>query len=137
MYTISFARTFSTSLLTCSLLTGAVLGVYKVEIHYTSNACDAYPNHLLHSSRVQSYNPSRKSPAMSDIIQVTLLSIYSHRTIASLALYRRPYSPFYNGGSRNSLHELEKNATATPKTATLLTTLAFSGEVKVLYALVK
>jgi len=41
----------------------------------------------------------------------------------------------YNGGSKNSLQELEKNATATPKTAMLLTTLAFSGEVKVLYAL--
>jgi len=41
----------------------------------------------------------------------------------------------YSGGSKNSLHELEKNATAIPNTAMLLTTLAFSGEVRVLYAL--
>jgi len=37
----------------------------------------------------------------------------------------------------NSLQELEKNATATPKMATLLTTLAFSGEVRVWYAFEK
>jgi len=43
----------------------------------------------------------------------------------------------YNGGSKNSLQELEKNATATPNTAMLLTTLEFSGEVTVLYALEK
>jgi len=41
----------------------------------------------------------------------------------------------YRGGNRNSLHELEKNATATPKIAILLTTVAFSGDVKELYAL--
>jgi len=40
--------------------------------------------------------------------------------------------PLYKGGRRNSLQELEKNAIATPNTATLLTTLAFSGEVRVL-----
>jgi len=41
----------------------------------------------------------------------------------------------HKGGSKNSLKELEKKATATPKMATLLITLAFSGDVKALYAL--
>jgi len=41
----------------------------------------------------------------------------------------------HKGGNKYSLHELEKNATATPKMATLLTTLAFSAEVKLLYTL--
>lgn len=50
-----------------------------------------------------------------------------------LKLCRRPEQkiPFHRGGSMNSLQGLEKNATATPKMAMLLTTLEFSGEVKV------
>jgi len=48
---------------------------------------------------------------------------------------RRSHVFAHKGGSKNSLKELEKKATATPKIATLLTTLAFSGDVKAPYAL--
>jgi len=62
-------------------------------------------------------------------------SIFAHYGLPSPSFVILSTSSLHNGGSKNSLQELEKNATATPKTAILLTTLAFSGEVKVLYAL--
>lgn len=67
------------------------------------------------------------------IIHVRPVQSYSHIVVGPRPFtYSQTNVPYYKGGRRNSLQELEKNATATPNTATLLTTLAFSGEVRVL-----
>jgi len=87
-----------------------------------------------------SYN---SSPTNSNIKQLEYPpppAMYIHLSLLPLQTSPR-HSIFlnmsYNGGNRNSLQLLEKKATATPNTATLRTTLAFSGDVRVVYVLAK
>jgi len=105
------------------------------------NAYDAHPTHLLLNritDRVRHPDRNLSSPLYhTNFFPPQLPDIHTlYNTVVLLPILTESLtSNPYNGGSKNSLQELEKNATATPNTAMLLTTLAFSGEVKLLYAL--